>query len=103
MVPTGTCSRGKLQFRPFFLLHICSKKAAVDKRQRTYACNSHYEPAPDRTRYFLHHWDDEGALVNGTMQFSVDLFALLYKPLLEELRIPYLLIYDLWGYFNSHY
>ena len=50
------------------------------------------------TRYYLRQWDDEGAMVNGTMQFSVDLFALLYQPLLEELQIPYMLIYDLWGF-----
>ena len=37
-------------------------------------------------------------MVNGTMRFSVDLFARLYQPLLEELQIPYMLIYDLWGF-----
>ena len=37
-------------------------------------------------------------MVNGTMRFSVDLFKRLYQPLLEELEMPYMLIYDLWGF-----
>jgi hypothetical protein len=49
-------------------------------------------------QYYLSEWSDEGAMVNGTMLFSTELFEKLYRPLLEELAIPYLLIYDMWGF-----
>ena len=48
--------------------------------------------------YALKDWDDEGAFVNGTMRFSADLFHALYRPILEELKMPYMLIYDVWGF-----
>ena len=43
-------------------------------------------------------WNDYGALVDGEMLYSYDLFNALYRPILEELRLPYILIYDLWGF-----
>jgi hypothetical protein len=46
----------------------------------------------------LRQWDDYGAQVDGEMLFSYDLFLRLYHPILEELRLPYILIYDLWGF-----
>ena len=48
--------------------------------------------------FVLQDWRDEGARVDGEFLTSVALFEALYKPLLEELRLPYMLIYDMWGF-----
>jgi len=51
--------------------------------------------------YQLQQWNDYGANVNGKMLYSYDLFNELYKPILEEMHLPYILILDMWafGYF----
>jgi hypothetical protein len=41
----------------------------------------------------LQRWADEGARVDGVFMNSVELFTTLYRPILEELEIPYILIY----------
>ena len=45
-------------------------------------------------RFELMTWSDEGALVDGQFMNSVALFKTLYLPILEELQLPYMLIYD---------
>ena len=50
--------------------------------------------------FVLQDWRDEGARVDGEFVTSVALFEALYRPLLEELRLPYMLIYDMWGFAN---
>jgi len=46
-------------------------------------------------------WNDYGANVSGQMLYSYDLFNELYKPILEEMHLPYILVVDMWafGYF----
>ena len=50
--------------------------------------------------FVLEHWTDEGARMDGELLVSVSLFKTLYRPLLEQLRLPYMLIYDMWAFAN---
>ena len=45
-------------------------------------------------KFELMPWSDEGARVDGQFMNSVALFKALYLPILEELQLPYMLIFD---------
>lgn len=48
--------------------------------------------------FVLEEWTDEGARVGGKLIVSVHLFKVVYQPLLEKLRLPYMLIYDMFAF-----